>query len=185
MVQMFLSEILIDTNPALLSTVKEIVSLKAFEGVYIGHKDFSELNHHLFLVVKFDTTAQDIIQNLRVNPSVHSIYPIGSWIENKYMIIITCPEEYKPAFVNFILGKYSEMYTNQQLEKLYKCLKSRVPYRVLVKDPTYRKELEDSLNLAPGTIPINAELADKPKIEEIIYEYISPSEDHVLQVSPT
>ena len=63
------------------------------------------------------------------------------------MLIFDFPKEYERAYDNFIVGKYSDMYSREDIEKLFPVKNSSV-YHVLIRNtdkllPDFVKKLED------------------------------------------
>ena len=69
-------------------------------------------------------------------------------IDRAFMIIVDTPEKFQQAYDNFIVGKYSEMYTKQQISILFQD-KNSDTYHILTRNtdkllPTFVKKLEET-----------------------------------------
>lgn len=64
-------------------------------------------------------------------------YTFDSKCPRKQMIVLNVPEKYNKAYDKFLVGLYSEMYSQEDLEVLITD-KESVAYKVLSKDSTYR-----------------------------------------------
>lgn len=70
---------------------------------------------------------------------------------NKHMIVMKIPEEYHKSYDAFVIGRFSRMYTVNQLKtlkinKLTPAGKLNAPWHILTKDEGYRKVFIDKIN---------------------------------------
>lgn len=76
-------------------------------------------------------------------------YPMDL-IGRAHMIILDFPSKYSNAYDKFLEGKYSEMFTKQEIEKLFQ--KDTYEYKVLVKDksliPIFAEKLRETFELS-------------------------------------
>lgn len=81
-----------------------------------------------------------------------------------FMVVLEFPEVYGKAFDNFSLGKYSEMYSKEEIEKLFK--KDSEQYKVLTKDKQSLSEFTEKIRKT-FEIP---EL-EESQVEHLEYEF--------------
>lgn len=89
---------------------------------------------YLFLQFK---TNQKLIECCRQIRYYVDEYPLN--LEDKYMVVLSVPEEFEKSYQYFLKGEYSKMYTKPQLEKIKirPILNGELneTYLVLTKDP--------------------------------------------------
>ena len=91
--------------------------------------------------------GDDFIYWLKYQPFFLGGYPVDM-IDRAYMIIVDTPENFQKSYDSFIVGKYSEMYTKQEINSLFSDKNSDV-YHVLTRDtdkllPAFVKKLEET-----------------------------------------
>ena len=91
--------------------------------------------------------GEDFIYWLKHQPFFLGGYPVDM-IDRAYMTIVDTPENFQKSYDSFIVGKYSEMYTKQEINSLFSDKNSDV-YHVLTKDtdkllPAFVKKLEET-----------------------------------------
>jgi len=57
-------------------------------------------------------------------------------VSRKHMLVLNYPEELSETYQKFLEGKYSEMYTKEQIDKLF-IDKESTAYKILIKSPGY------------------------------------------------
>jgi hypothetical protein len=89
-----------------------------------------------------------------------------------HMIVIKIPDEYKTSFTKFTEGKYSEMFTNKDIEELFHKYPEQT--KVFTKDHNYKVKFVGELNRLFGTTvrvkEYNGELDLPPKKEDQFFE---------------
>jgi hypothetical protein len=95
---------------------------------------------------------------------------IDCYEPDKYSMIFcfNVPKKYQLDYVKFINSKYSELSPNYKLKilKFFNASVSNDIYKVLYKDPEYKKQLERELEV---TLPQNAELGSAINYENETY----------------
>jgi hypothetical protein len=169
-------------------------------GVNDVNFDTKEASNCIFIL--FDTTASastgdknNIVYKERFSKFIEWLqdkhyyikdypYEVGS----KHMIVLELPTNHHSAYLSFINGKYSEMYTDKEINKYFEFLKfsskvvedkhfKRVKNTrdILTKDKGYVKDFVDIVNKTFNTNESviyfeNVELDFKPKIEEEVFQ---------------
>lgn len=134
---------------------------------YIGHKTYSdEYNNHIFIQIEdLEGEVADLEGYV-----THYPYKAG-WV-----LIFKCPVE--GLIKNFLLGKYSQMYTIDQMKLLFgRNMALEDVRKVLTRSQALRIKIERELDVR---IDPDAELASPPKIEEEVLEYVEESIDELL-----
>lgn len=104
---------------------------------------------------------------------------------NQHMVILTLPQHFKDSelFDKFLQGRYSEMYTSEEMERLFSrvLLKDRVKidnpqYLIINKDPnyeeTFREKLMEDFDINRPTYDISDREWDyKPFLSEEVFNY--------------
>lgn len=114
--------------------------------------DFLSERRPVFILIdKFinKRKVEDFLYWLKFQSFYLGEYPIDM-AGRAYMIIIDTPEAFHISYDNFILGRYSEMYTLDQLDELFKDREDET-YLILIKDtskllPKFVKKLEETFN---------------------------------------
>ena len=81
-------------------------------------------DQHLFILIDINSTFESgnnyysIIEEVKKHPSFEYDYKYGLK-ENFHMLVFRIPDEFKQALEKFKQSKYSEMYTKEQLSKLF------------------------------------------------------------------
>lgn len=131
-----------------------------WSGFYIGHRALDEkYNNHLFITGNIK--EEDIVY-VEGSKGYVNHYP---W-KNEWVFIFECPV--KDLVKKFLQGRYSEMYTDEQIKTLF--FEDELPevIEVLRKSKKRRKQMMYELNCY---IEEDAELDSLPQIEQEIYEY--------------
>jgi uncharacterized protein YdaL len=79
------------------------------------------------------------------------------------MIVLTVPEQYEDAYDKFLEGRYSEMYTEEQQEILYKHNRdNNMSFKVLSKNSEAKKHLQKQIRLHynTDTLPEDSAIAE-------------------------
>lgn len=92
--------------------------------------------------------CEDFIHWLKYQPFFLASYHIDL-ISRGLMVVLEFPKQFEEAFDNFALGKYSEMYTEEDLKLLFS--ENSEEYKVLTKCkqliPDFSKRLQELLDL--------------------------------------
>lgn len=72
-----------------------------------------EFQQYLFLQFNYNENLIKVCRDIRYYVDE---YPVN--MEDKYMIVLSIPEEFKLSYDNFCTGNYSKMYSRQQLETI-------------------------------------------------------------------
>lgn len=95
----------------------------------------------------------------------------------KLMIILTIPDGFENAYDNFILGKYSYMYNNEEIKALFSSPERKTEYDVLTLNPQLHDSFIETINKEFNTkissfdsIIREYELPLKPKEEIFNYQ---------------
>lgn len=143
--------------------------LGLIEGFFIGVQTYHEEAKALFVVYSPNNEFNSILNKYR-----KFIGYLADYDYNEYHVIVfRLPSKYNNAIHYFLNGEYSKLYDPEDIEKLFT---SNIK-GILKKDPVYRKRLEEFLDV---TINDNAELDDKPKKIDEIYDYQPALDEHIL-----
>lgn len=99
----------------------------------------------------------------------------------KHMIVVEVPEQYRDAWDNFCLGKYSEMYSLEEIEYLFKQRKSPdlEAISVLSKDPRHLDHFVSKVEREFGTKVDKLDFLDA----ELEFPYSLNKEDEIFNYS--
>ena len=90
------------------------------------------------------------IEYLKNHPSYISDYTLPQYSNRLQMVVLDFPQELHNAYEKFLEGKYSEMYTIEQISTLFP-IKESVAYKILTKDesymPVFIKKIEEMFNV--------------------------------------
>lgn len=89
---------------------------KVHFNLFVGDVDYyrtRQFESNLFIVIPF---KQTLINACRAIKWYKQEYPLN--LTDKYVIVIDIPPEYKDSYENFLLGRYSKMYTSRQIKEL-------------------------------------------------------------------
>jgi len=113
----------------------------------ISNRKIKEYERHLFVLI--DTSLapkyfRDFIEWVRDHPVYEDDYVYGNVAKSKFhMVVIKFPEKYYESFEIFQSGRYSQMYSEETIEKFF----NRYPERnVLIKDHNYKIVFVGKLN---------------------------------------
>lgn len=93
--------------------------------------------------------SEDFIYWIRYQSYFIKDYPMDL-IGRAHMIILDFPSKYSNAYDKFLEGRYSEMFTKEEIDKLFQ--KDSYEYKVLTKDksliPVFAKKLKETFELS-------------------------------------
>lgn len=140
----------------LFKTINENLEV---EGFYIGHHKYDDrYNNHIFLKINQVKGSFDPIKELE---GYEMYYPY----EDYYVLVFKCP--IKGLVEKFVQGKYSEMYSREQLNNLFRKRNVMTPLKVLSQSGLLKRELEEALDV---DLDDGAELDSPPNlIDELIH----------------
>ena len=96
-----------------------------------------------------------------------------------HMIVIEIPEEYNIAYDKFSVGLYSEMYTKEQLDYLFKD-KESAQYKILSRNPQYGDIFIDKIKTKFG-VHINGPDKDEfVSVAELEFPYSLDPEEEIF-----
>lgn len=120
-----------------------------------------EFQSYLFLQFKTNQKLIDCCRQIRYYVDE---YPLN--LEDKYVVVLSIPEEFKESYQYFLKGQYSKMYTKSQLEriKVRQILNGNIngTYLVLTKNPAAYEEYCQVIK----TLYKSEHYPDKEKVEE-------------------
>ena len=153
-------------NKDLVSLINTMANqrVKALKLWTIGDMSYSvvknkDLTQHLFIVLDFSVYKKAYPKNIdKINEYIYRIrdfneyyddYPYGNFNESdSHVFVFKISDEFKDVIPKFIEGKYSEMYTKDQIDELFDSNvgehENRI-YQVLLKDPKCFVDFEEIL----------------------------------------
>lgn len=107
--------------------------------------DIHHENHLFILVDTMHNTSQfvSLLDDIRRHSSCEDDYVYGHVSKSRFhMIVIKIPQKYLPTFSNFKQSKFSQMYSKEEIVKLfdYNNLTNKDIISVLIKDHNYKFE---------------------------------------------
>lgn len=121
----------------------------------ITKRYFKVPERHLFILVDTSIARPTFIKFLdyiRDQPYYEDDYVYGNLAKTKlHMIIIKFPKKYYDLFETFKKGKYSEMFTPEEVKRLFNSKSNLNAPKVLVKDKNYQIVFTKRLNKMFGT----------------------------------
>lgn len=136
--------------------------------------------HHLFILV--DTLInisqfKSLLDDIRRHDSYEDDYVYGGIMKSRlHMIVIKIPKEYLSSFANFKNSKYSKMYTQEDLKKLFDfdnkeaTKEYKTIRRILVKDHSYRFEFAKIISKEFGESISHCDITDDSELDLQILE---------------
>lgn len=149
--------------PCLLEGYSKVFSVKIKQMFILGcglndksiinnpNFDFTDKRPIFILIDRLSSNkrrSEDFIYWVRYQSYFIKDYPMDL-IGRAHMIILDFPEKYSNAYDNFLKGKYSEMFSKEEIENLFQ--KDTEEYKVLTKDksliPVFTEKLIKTFEL--------------------------------------
>lgn len=149
-------------------------------GYYIGHYEVDPEN---VVYIQVDVLNRLALEKLEIIPAIKKIYDVGGLFSTKVMLVVKLDEEYKNTRKKFLLSKYSEMFTREQLRKIrISGFGTEKFMKVVSKAPSLRREKEELYNC---TIPEEVELDEIIHLDREVLDYGKTVDyrDNVLEPS--
>lgn len=148
-------------------------------------KYYDYIDDKVFLCVKPFKQLTYLIDQFRDTPAYFNDYKRN----NNHMLVINLPEEHKHVNTPFVFGKYSQMYSQEAVDRLFP--KSYIKngtemlnstYRILTKDTTYGPIFQDILKKEYGVKAIPRvedmlEFDTPPNLEDEIFDFNTAAVD--------
>ena len=144
--------------------------------IFVRHEDHPDKTNHLFCLFewrssKMHTALEEVLMN-------HKLCEFHEDVSSKhYMICFKVGDSFKKDYDLYIKGKYSKISEDSKKYILgfYRKDKDHVIGRILYKDPKYKKELEEYLNVKidydaelSSVLDINLETYKNSYVQEVM-----------------
>ena len=118
---------------------------------FLIHEDYPDNVNHIYIVFQWSPSITDTkLEDDMINNEYCEFHVD---LNNKYyMICFRIPDEIIGEYDKFLRGKYSKLKdeSKKAITSYYRLKDEHVVCKILRKDPSYKKELEDSLGVKIG-----------------------------------
>lgn len=121
---------------------------------------YCDLKHNM-------TNSNRFLTWVRKQPYFIADYDMSSkpFYEDRIMLVINMPEAFHKAYDNFLEGRYSKMFDNEDLEYLFGTQKRAKEFRILKKDLSEVKNYVEKLNTEYNTKISIRDISDIREVE--------------------
>lgn len=109
-------------------------------------------------------SVDNFLQFVKNTSFFKTSYPYGK-TKSKTMVVIELPERFFNAYDKFLEGKYSEMYSKEDIDLLFNLKGKHNEYKILTKDCSLRNDFIDSINKEFGTTLEDKDFEDFNELE--------------------
>jgi hypothetical protein len=141
----YLNIVLREEGEEFLSVLRQMICLDSrLSDIKYEQQVGITFDQHLFVLFSVEGNFNNCLSYMRKTKPYVSDY---RFTENSHMIVFYIPDKYINAITKLKQSKYSEMYDDYQLERLFKSTAnqsiSKLRYMVLTKDPHFKPLFEE------------------------------------------